>query len=365
MNFFKSESKKFRNYLVFTLLLAGSTLGISYCAVGQNKLDSLFQSDELLNIELHADFTAILDTRWFEDSVRGGETEYYDATIYYGEEGNKVEIPLRVKARGQFRRNPAYCRFPPLSLNFKKKEVKNTLFDGQDKIKMVTVCQTEPEVVKEYIVYKMYNLITDWSFNVRLINVLYYNTAKDKKFNEKIGFLIEENDKVAKRHDAKVIAKHHFPFDLDPDNEAKVSMFQFMIGNPDWFYTTGQNMDIMHPKDTTLAPRAVPYDFDYSEFVNAAYTKPAGVPDEFLAKKKIFKGMCLSDESLHEVIEYYNMMKPKFMDIINNNEYLPKYAKKECERYLDDFYTIINTQDLLQTEVLDTCFTRKDYLPLE
>jgi hypothetical protein len=357
--------EKIKHFISVTLLVVSCVFGTSSNLFGQSELDSLFRSDDLLYIELHSDFKGILDTRWYEDSVRGGEAEYYEAKILYGEEGDQVEIPLRIKARGQFRRNPQYCKFPPLMLNFKKKEVKGTLFDGQDKIKMVTFCQDQPEVIKEYVVYKMFNLITDWSYNVRLVDVLYINTPKNKKLHQKIGFLIEEDKKVAKRHDSKIKKQHHFPFDLDPDNEAMVSMFQFMIGNPDWYYTTGQNMDIMHPKDTTLAPMAVPYDFDYSEFVNAAYTKPAGVPDEHLAKKKLFKGMCLTNEKLNEVIEYFNMMKPQFMEVINSNEYLPKFSKKECVNYLEDFYTIINTQDMLQTEVLDTCFTRKDYLPFE
>lgn len=357
--------RKLNQILQGTLLILFYLCTTTIQLFGQSDLDSLFRSEDLLSIELHAEFKTILDTRWNEDETKGGETEYYDAKILYGEEGNQVEVPLRIKARGQFRRNPKYCKFPPLMLNFKKKEVENTLFDKQDKIKMVTFCQDQPEVFKEYVIYKMYNLITDWSFNVRLVNVLYINTAKNKKLYEKIGFLIEEDKRVAKRHDSKIIAQHHFPFDLNPDNEAKLSMFQFMIGNPDWFYTTGQNTDIMHPKDTTLAPVAVPYDFDYSEFVNAEYTKPAGVPDEYLAKKKIFKGMCLSNEKLNEVIEYYNMLKPQFMEVINSNEYMAKFSKKECVKYLEEFYTIINTQDMLQTEVLDTCYTRKDYLPFE
>jgi hypothetical protein len=59
------------------------------------------------------------------------------------------------------------------------------------------------------------------------------------------------------------------------------------------------------------------------------------------------------------------MMKPKFKAIINDNEYLPKFSKKECLNHLESFYTIINTPDLLQTEVLDTCRTRKDYIRFE
>jgi hypothetical protein len=365
MNTANLSKGKFYQFISGTLLILSIQFGNASILYGQTGLDSLFRSDDLLYIELYSDFKEIIDTRWYEDSVKGGEAEYYEAKILYGEEDNQVEVPLRIKARGQFRRNPKHCKFPPLLLNFKKKEVKGTLFEGQDKVKMVTFCQDEPEVIKEYVVYKMFNLITDWSFNVRLVNVSYINTPKNKKLYEKIGFFIEEDEKVAKRHDSEIVKKHHFPFDLDPDNEAKVSMFQFMIGNPDWYYTTGQNTDIMHPTDTMLAPMAVPYDFDFSEFVDADYTKPTGVPDEYLAKKRLFKGMCLSDDRLSEIIDYFNMMKPQFMEVINNNEYLPKFSKKECVDYLEEFYTIINTQDMLQTEVLDTCYTRKDYLPFE
>ena len=228
-------------------------------------------------------------------------------------------------------------------LNFKKKEAKNTLFDGQDKPKLVTPCQYEPEVIKEYIVYKMFNLITDFSYKVRLAKILYYNTAKGKKIFERLSFFIEEDEKVAKRNDMKIVKKHHYPFDLDPDAEAKVSMFQFMIGNTDWYYTTGQNMDIMHPKDTTKLPVPVPYDFDFSGFVNAAYTKPPGIPDDMLADRRRFKGMCLSDEKRMEIIEYFNMMRPQFEGVINENEYLPKSSKKDCLSYLEEFYDIINT----------------------
>jgi hypothetical protein len=365
-------SNSFKNVIIYSISLY-IILFYTFCvstinAYGQD-LDSLFKSDELIYIELRADYNSILEDSWKEDvpegEPRGGEPVYHDAVIVYGPEGNKIELPVRVKARGNFRRDPAHCKFPPLMFNFKKKEAKNTLFDDQDKPKLVTTCQYEPEVVKEYLIYKMYNLITDFSFNVKLANILYFNTAKNKKLNERIGFFIEEDKKVAKRNDAKIVKKHHYPFDLNPDYEAKLSMFQFMIGNTDWYYTTGQNLDVMYPNDTTLAPIPVPYDFDFSEFVNAAYSKPAGVPDEMLAKKQIFKGMCLSNEKLIEVIEYFNMLKPRFESLISNNEHLKNFNKKECLDYLDNFYTIINTQEMLKTEILDTCYTRKDYLPFE
>jgi hypothetical protein len=359
-----SIKKNYIHFISFTLVIFLSSFGLISEGFSQ-KLDSLFQSDELLYLELRTDYNVLEEGRWSENERKGGETEYQDAVLLYGPEDDRIEIPLRVKARGVFRRNPQHCKFPPLMLNFKKKEVKNTLFEKQDKLKLVTTCQTEPEVVKEYLIYKMYNEITEFSYNVRMVEILYFNTAKNKKLNERIGFLREGDERASKRNNAEIIKKHHFPFDLNPDSEAKLSMFQFMIGNTDWFYTTGQNMDVMYPEDTTLAPIPVPYDFDFSEFVNADYTKPAGVSEDYLEERRVFKGMCLSEEKLNEVLEFYNMMKPKLLAIINDTEYLSKFSKKQCLNYLEDFYTIINTPDMLQTEVLDTCLTRKDYIRFE
>jgi hypothetical protein len=51
--------------------------------------------------------------------------------------------------------------------------------------------------------------------------------------------------------------------------------------------------------------------------------------------------------------------------MIDENEYLKNYHKKQCRNYLEEFYTIINTPEMLKKEVLDTCWTRKDYLPFE
>ncbi len=191
--------------------------------------------------------------------------------------------------------------FPPLALNFKKNEVKNTLFDNQDKLKLVTPCDYDRYVIDEYLIYKMYNLVTERSFNVRLVNILYFDTGKGKKLFEKYSFFIEHDDQVAERNNSFEVDKNLTPYSLERKIFRNMAVFQYMAGNKDWYVTSKRNIVIMQPNDSTQPPYAIPYDFDFSAFIDADYTKPRDVPDEYLATRRVYKGLCYTDAEYNEV----------------------------------------------------------------
>ena len=58
---------------------------------------------------------------------------------YIDEQGETQRLEVSIRTRGHFRRE--VCQLPPLQLNFKKKEVKGTLFAGQNKVKLVAPCK--------------------------------------------------------------------------------------------------------------------------------------------------------------------------------------------------------------------------------
>jgi hypothetical protein len=339
----------FRIFLVTLSLFCATNLELTA------QIDSLFQSDEIISMELRSDFSALQYDRVENPVYRSGDL------IYYSTGGDTTKLPVKVMVRGHFRRDPKNCYFPPLSVNFKIDEVKNTLFDNQDKLKLVTPCQNEEDVLEEYLIYKMYNQVTDLSMKVRLVKILYYDTGKGKEVFVKYSFFTEEKEHIAERNNA--FAKDRFvtPFDLNSDNVKKISVFQYIIGNSDWQFTSRHNIIIMQPNDTTLAPYAVPYDFDFSGFVNAVYTKPKGVPDEFLASKRVYKGLCYTNDEFKDIFEFYLKLKPKFESIINNMGFLSKSKRKERIRYINYFYTVINSSELFKRDFLDVCKTEKDY----
>jgi hypothetical protein len=320
-----------------------------------DKTDSLFLSDKIVNFELRTDFSAI-------QKDRVDNPQYHEGVLIYNSpDGKTIKFTLKVRARGGFRRNPENCNFPPLELNFKKSEVKSTLFDNQDKLKLVTPCQYDRDVIDEYLIYKLYNQITDRSFKVRLVKVLYFDTAKGKTLFEKYSFFIEHGEQVAERNNSLEINKILTPYDLDRQTFLKTAMFQYMIGNKDWFITSQRNVVIMQPKDTVMAPYVIPYDFDFSAFVNAEYTKPKDVPDEYLATRRIYKGICNTTAEYNEVFAFYKSLRPVFESIINNMQLLPKSIRLQNLSYLNSFYKIIESKEMIKQEFLDKCETRKAY----
>jgi hypothetical protein len=317
--------------------------------------DSLFKSEEVINIELRSDFSAI-------QNDRTGIAEYHPGElVYHTSDGETKTFSVKIMIRGHFRRDTAHCNFPPLFVNFKKNEVKNTLFDNQDKLKLVTPCQYEKDVINEYLIYKMYNQVTDLSMKARLVRVLYFDTVKKRKVFEKFSFFVEDKEHCAKRNNVLEKDKAVSPFSLDRENFKRMAVFEYIVGNADWYFTLLHNIVMMQPKDTTLAPYAVPYDFDLSGFVDADYALPKKGADKLLTKRRIYKGLCYSETEFNEVFEYYRKLRPVFESIINNMELVSKSNRKKMTNYIDYFYTVIENKKLIKQEFLDACETTIDY----
>ncbi|TFG43702.1 MAG: hypothetical protein E4H43_01380 [Bacteroidia bacterium] len=322
--------------------------------VQAQKADTLFLSDEIFSLELRSNFSAIR-----ADTAKDPKP-YNGKLIYLSPEGDVIKFSVKVRARGDFRRNPEICSFPPLLVNFKKNEVRNTIFNNQDKLKLVTACQKEEDVVEEYVIYKMYNQVTDMSLKVRLVRVLYFDTATDKEVFERYSFFIEHEDQLAERNNAFERDSLFTPFDLNRENFMKVSVFEYLIGNKDWFISSRRNIIVFRSEDTK-ALYAVPHDFDFAGLINASYTKPRNVSEKYLSTRRVFKGLCYTEDEFSRTFEFYRKLKPVFESLIENQELISKTTRRENLRYLEGFYQIIEDKDLFKKEFLDVCETRRMY----
>ena len=313
--------------------------------------EGLFLSDEVISMELRTDFSAILKSRT-EDP------EYYDGEmIYYDQGGRSVKLSVRVSARGNFRRDPANCAFPPLYVEFRKNEVKNTLFGNHDRLKLVTPCQREKEVIEEYIIYKMYNQVTEQSMKARLAKVRYFDTESGKELFERHSFFLEDKNQIAERNNAVLRDRFITPVDLSRDNYKKMAFFQYLTGNIDWYIQSRKNILIMQPDDTSSKPFAVPYDFDLAGFVNPEYSKPRGVPAKQLSEKRVYRGLCYTDEEFTDIFTFYENLRPGFESIIKNMGLLSKSDRRQMLRYVNHFYAVIKNKDLVKREFLTVCQT--------
>ncbi len=113
----------------------------------------------------------------------------------------QVNHPVRLKARGIYRSD--HCSTPPFWLNIRYSDIEAEELRGIRKMKMVTRCREgksfEDYILREYLVYKIYNLITPYSFRTRLVRLKYMDTGRDNKESEDWAFLIEPDDLYGKK----------------------------------------------------------------------------------------------------------------------------------------------------------------------
>lgn len=319
-------------------LLKYDPAGVSYLPIHATEAtaDDLFSSEEVLRFKLQLNYKALLKDR-------GDERSYHQATITYKTaQGENVAVPLKVRVRGRHRRDPNVCRFPPLLLNFPKKAVAKTWFAGTDKIKLVTHCIGDDYVLREYLVYKLYNIVADRSFRVRLCYIDYEDTENRKDIGGNYAFLIEEEERLADRSKSIIMAEELL-IRMDATDErtmAKLAMFQFMIGNTDWSVPYRHNILLLYSVNNGK-PVPVPYDFDYNGIVMPPYAKPPPILDIRSVRQRLFRGYTYTDDVLAELVPFFNNRREAFYQVYNNPLLDNKY-KKQTFKYLDEFYEIIN-----------------------
>ena len=314
--------------------------------------NTLFRNSEPIELILQMDMQKVLNDK-------SEDPEYSPAFLIQKLGDNKIQtFNIKIKARGRTRRISDICEFPPLKLNFEKKSVDHTVFEGQDKIKMVTHCRESEEyqnyALMEYLAYKAYNTITDNSYRVRMVNVLYKDVKQKYPDIEKTGFFIEDDDLLAERIGGKITDKRIWSPDSCNQKTVDVfSLFQFMIGNTDWWIHTRHNVDIVKLKDNGLIP--IPFDFDCAGMVNPPYAMPSPKLPIVHVKDRFFKGSCKTAVSYDETIKIYNLKKNAILSMLENSNYLDKKHKRLSQKYFEKFYEIINNPDEFSKYLLQTC----------
>ena len=194
--------------------------------------DPLFAEDSMLSMTLEAPFTSIVRDRRTD--------QQYPAVLRYVDgNGDEVTVDLRVRARGNFRRRPENCRFPPIRLRFRGADVEDTIFFGLRRVPLVTHCQNtaryEQGILREYLGYRILNEVTDLSFGARLLKITYVDTEGGQRDRETFAFAFEHRNRLSARSGIPLLEIPRTTVaNLDPEYLNLTSVFQFMIGNTDF-----------------------------------------------------------------------------------------------------------------------------------
>lgn len=345
--------------LTKTLFALALALGAAASGNAEAKTAPLFSSNDILDVTIRAPFTSIM-------RQRSGDEELPATLTYVDGEADEVTVDLNIRTRGRFRRQSKICKWAPLRLNFKKSTVKNTVFAGSDKLKLVTHCRNGSVVYSqalqsEHLAYRILNVLTDTSFRVRMLRITYVDTDKKDRARTEYGFIIEHKSQLAKRIGRELNeAKATEIKLLDARYTNLTSLFQYLIGNTDFSpirAAPGESCCHNYMLFGTEAGRIlpIPYDFDMSGIVDAPHSAPNPNFGLRNARERLYRGRCRNNEHLPASIQAFRENKAAIYDLVNSNELYRTGTRKDTLRFLNEFYEVIEDPKRVESRLIDKC----------
>lgn len=295
------------------------------------------------------------------------DEDYLDGTFSYTEaDGNERVFNLRIRTRGKYRREKTHCDFAPIRLNFRSGQVFDSVFAGQDKLKLVTHCQNrnphyEQLVLREYLAYRILNLLTDKSYRVRLLQINYVDTEGGRP-RTKPGYVLEDDEHVAQRNGLQILKTGDISLDdVDREQHNLISVFQYMIGNTEYsLHRAEPDDDCCHNTDLMAIDQVPPYvplayDFDFAGLVSAPYAEPNPRYRLRTVRQRLYKGMCRNNDLLPDTVQLFLDNKDAVYELIDELELFDKKSRKHLTGYLDMFFNRISDPKSVQTRFVDRC----------
>lgn len=321
-------------------------------------VDALFASHDILELRIAAPLDRIISDRPIDEYLRGDLS-------YLADNGEIIELDIGIRARGNFRRKPDVCSFPPLRLNFKKSQTKQTLFANQNKLKLVSHCATNSHilsqaVISEYLAYRILNLLTDRSFQVRLLRIEYTNKSNSETF-EGPGILIEHKNRLAERLGVSPLRVEKTAVSsLDLDHLSLTSVFQYLIGNTDFSVIAAapgeeccHNYKLFEEQGEPYL--AVPYDFDMSGFVSAPYAAPNPALRLDSVQERLYRGWCINNDRLPMTFARFLAARQEIETLIQEQTELSQRKRYELLKYVDQFYRTISSPRSVRRRFTNRC----------
>ena len=310
------------------------------------KYDSLFIDQKPLKIRLNYSNNNL--------NKNTNDSTFMKTKLVFIQENKNKEIDVLLRARGNFRRK--HCYFTPVKIKIKKRDASNTIFSDNRTLKLVLPCKNERDkndnILKEFIAYKIYEIISPFYFKTRRLEINYTDQKRknQKNFNL-IGFFIEDDDKVAKRFDSKIIKRKISPLAMDDFNSVNLSFFNFLIGNTDFSSAHQHNGKLLFYEKKIIP---IPYDFDLTGWVKPKYG--SGITNRlgYSFEERNYIGFKREKSIYSKVRNHYLTLKEKILKTVELYESEFEYKKSYylMMNYLGEFYEILENDKLYNSLIV-------------
>jgi hypothetical protein len=298
--------------------------------------DPFFARNEVVELTLALPLENVLKDR-------GATPGFHPALLTYRDTTAALKTAaVQVKVRGNRRKDPTVCGFPPLLVSFPP-DILSSPFGKAEELKLITHCLDDTYTLREYLVYKVYNILTDNSFRVRLCRITYQDNGRKGRADVHYAFFLEDAKAMAARNNATLVPKQFFigMEHMNQKDMATLALFQYMIGNTDWSVPYRHNIRLLSIH-AQAKPIPVAYDFDYSGLVMAPYAVPPEQLGIKSVRQRLFRGYDFPPETYAEVSKLFNTRRPAINNVYLSCPYLNQEEKLFATRYLDDFYRMLN-----------------------
>lgn len=320
------------------------------------QLTKLFRSQEILSVKLGFSNKDV--------KKKTNDSTYIKTNLSYeAGDGSWKEFEVELRVRGNFRL--AKCYFPPIKVKINKSASKGTLFEGNKKLKLVLPCSTQKSkndyIVKEFMAYKLYEIISPYNFITRLSDISFTEERGNKiKTHELKGIFVEDDKKIAKRFGGRVLDRSVNPLSQNPLTSVQNAFFQFMIGNNDFSTYAPHNIKLFEINKKVIP---IPYDFDLSGLVNANYAVVSVINDVPLTSsvtERLYRGFERDQKTILQVRNEFLENKVKLLGVVDSLEPFfddPKGFSK-AKDFISDFFEIMQDDDLFEKKITDKLRTK-------
>ncbi len=309
------------------LLLVACPLGLAF---GQNKESLLnrLTRTEMPSITLETDFTTLIQNR--------KTNNYFPATMTTAD---GVVRKLEIKPRGKFRRKT--CELPPLKFKFSKKALVAEGLDTMNEIKLVVPCfdsdAGDELIIREYLAYKMFEKLTPVHLRVALAKVTLKDTHVENDKKQFLALLVEDEEELNARLGCVKVDQYGVePDSLNTNQAALTVLFNYFIGNTDWEIAMMRNIRLQRSINGGKV-LTVPYDLDFSGFVNAPSATPNSESGARNVRERVIMASGLGPEVLRQACRTIKAKQAELLAVCHT-KLLSRSAQEDLVDFLKEFF---------------------------
>ena len=283
--------------------------------------------------------------------------EYWGQAVMADGKGGETTLAVQLSTRGHYRLASRNCAFVPLRVDFVKKDTKGTIFEGQGKLKLVTHCNSsalyEEYIIREYLAYRVHNLVSPRSYRARLARVTYVDSATGTAIETRNGMFLENEDDVARRLEGEVVELRRALFDdVDFNQINETAIWEAFVGGTDWSLYALHNIRLVRQQNGTLLP--VAYDLDFTGLVGTRYATPDPRLNIRSVKERLYRGPCRTLEEYEPQLAVCREKEAEMLKLYQSSRPRWQY-RQDAQGFLNQWFRMLKSPRDVKFMFVDSC----------